>query len=110
MTRNFQDDGMVVFFHIKAAKFRKIFGKPTAKVKEGWSTFDHQMVELIFVPREKNFASIQIYNLGLWLFTPPQTRTCPVKREPFQKDMSSSNHQFSRDMFVFQRVIMFKKK
>jgi len=61
---------MVVFFHIKAAKFRKIFGKPTAKVKEGWSTFDHQMVELIFVPREKNFASIQIYKYSCSIYSP----------------------------------------
>ena len=38
-----------------------------------------------------------------WL-TPPKMDACPLKREPFEKDISSSNHQFSGDMLVFRGV------
>ncbi len=36
--------------------------------------------------------------------TPPKTIKCPPKKESFQKEMSSSNHYFSRDIFVFGEV------
>ncbi len=34
--------------------------------------------------------------------TPPKINECPLKRDHFKKQMSSSNHQFSGDMLVFR--------
>ena len=41
--------------------------------------------------------------------TPPQKKkTCHLKKGPFEKEMSSSNHQFSGDMLVFGGVVATK--
>ena len=45
--------------------------------------------------------------LGSHSVSTAKIKECPLEKEPFQEDMSSSNHQFSGDMLVFRRIIRF---